>query len=736
MVAGELLVINGIKYIVSKFENKHALKDFIKTYLQNYHDKHKQIKTFLHGGKNLSFKDIYYPLVIKSSHSSERKIKNATDLYLPNAHNHITIIGYAGSGKSTFAKNMFMEVIEKKKGKPFLIELRQLKDHRSIDDYINKMIVKSEETYNSLTKRFQKGGWVFFLDGFDELQKENKSMILSTFIDSYPKNKFILTSRPSSNAEKLERFENYELLSLTDENVIEFTKKQLRFIDESEYIGENLLRSLRVGLENDTIKAFLTNPLLLSIYILTFQKSPDIPQSKNLFYRRVLDALFYQHDAKTKPGFSREKNCDLSQDNLERMLKKFSYRTYTENVYTWRYQELNSALNEVKELLSLDFQPPSLIEDMTTAYALWTEDDGEYAFSHRSFQEFFTCHYIKENSGKEKIYKSLLLQLDNKKSRREINNLLYLLEEIDEESFIKNFKLPLFKKTNEFLQENTAGFLKKYTKYLYSSGTPNSILAKYKPCIDILDNINWLSKGSKYEFQNFIIGTEIAIGARMGIGIEMRIRMGIIEIGVGFEEGIMGIGIGIGIVIGIVEEREMTKEGVKIGAKEVIKEIIKRAGEDIMQKNADKKFDKKVTSQLNRNIYDIACNKATNAKKLMDTSINDSICYLSFLSVITDDLEYIEDYPFIKGHRLTNLLKIPTQFEDSSTLLNNFIEKNKDKFISIDNLPKEILSDIEKKIEPNYKEYKKFIADEITKLQAKLDMYDANNKDDLALLEL
>ncbi len=726
------LVTEGIKFIVGKIDDGFNLKSFIKEYLENYYYKHKKIKTFLHGGKNLDFEEIYYPLSIRFKHPPEKNIiEDAKGLFSTDVHDHITIIGDAGSGKSTFVKNMFMDVIKQQKGIPFLIELRHLKDHDSIADYISKVIVNNEKTYNALTKEFKKGGWVFFLDGFDELQEKSKPKLLSTFIDLYPKNKFILTSRPSSNAEQLERFENYRLSSLTDEDVISFAEKQLKFIDESKNIKADLLRSLKVGLESDNIKEFLANPLLLSIYILTFQKSPDIPKSKNLFYRRVFDALVYQHDAQTKPGFVRSKSCNLDQGDLEKVLKKFSYVTYMKSAYTWNHQDIQSNLDKVKESLNLEFQSSDLIEDMTRAYALWTEDEGEYAFSHRSFQEFFTCNYIKENKEKKKIYEMLVKQLREDNSRNEIHNLVSLLEEIDEESFIENFKLPLFKDINEILQENAEKFLREHIIYLYSYGTPELILKDYKSCTDIADNVHGLRETSKLKLQDFIIGMDmgmgmgIGMGMGMGVGMEMEMEMG------------MKMGMRMGMRMGREMEMEMeigmdmdmdTKMDTGMGmVKNKVELEIKRIIEN-------ENTDEKVISELALSLCSIILEKEQDRKKLNRYLLNIDVCYLGFLSVYTHDIEHIERYPLVKGSRLTILFTLITFLKNSSEKLIDFIEENKNELISIDSLSEDIFLDIEQSIESKYENYKKFIKDEIEELEGKLSKYTDNNNDDLALL--
>ena len=120
-------------------------------------------------------------------------------------------------GKSTLIKHLFLSSIIEKFAIPILIELRYLNDFlTSIEDFIKENIFENKLSHSNgiLNRLLKKGKFVFFLDGFDEIESNIKSQTikeLNTFINKYGKNKFVLTSRPFTNIEFLPLFHNCKI---------------------------------------------------------------------------------------------------------------------------------------------------------------------------------------------------------------------------------------------------------------------------------------------------------------------------------------------------------------------------------------------------------------------------------------------------------------------------------------------------------------------------------------------
>lgn len=321
-------------------------------------------------------------------------------------------------------------------------------DENSLQEYIRNKVLEDciAENPKILDKLFETGKFVFFLDGYDELNTEVKSNIvknLSEFRNKYPSNKFILTTRPYSGIEQLQRFHNYYVkeLSIEDNEISEFVNTQLR--DEVEL--RNKINESIITNSSGHINSFLTNPLLLSLYILTFKSNADIPAKKHIFYRRVIQALFSEHDSQTKVGYIRQKQSGLIQEEFETVLQLFCYLSYFESKFSWDTDFIFEKFKIIKNKSEINFENYKILKDLSSAVALWIEDNGLYSFAHRSLQEYFASLFVKQMTleGKEIVYKKILNRLDKNQIFFESENFLSLLEEMDELNFNKLYYLPL-----------------------------------------------------------------------------------------------------------------------------------------------------------------------------------------------------------------------------------------------------------------------------------------------------
>jgi len=442
-------------------EAKQFIGKGLKKYLNNQQEKYSKVKTLLRGNTPTYLYDIYYPLKLtKKNKDGNIEIILTDSIKKLFCHsNYLTIIGDAGSGKSTLSKHLFLNCIKENLGIPLLVELRYLNEREGkLEEYIIETINQYNISVNHdiLDRLMVKGKFVFFLDGYDELDSITKKKVskkLMEFVNKYHENKFVLTTRPYSNIEHLPLFLNLKMkdLDLKNSEIQGFVYKQLP--NEKE-VAKKIEQSITSN-KSKYIMSFLKNPLLLSLYILTFQSNASIPDKKHIFYGRVINALFSEHDSKSKLGFVREKTCDLSQEEFELILKIFSYLSYFENKFNFDKVYIFEKLKLIKsKYLHLKINNNHFIEDLKSAVAIWTDDDGEFAFAHRSLQEYFACRFIKELSPDEnkRVYEKIIDKyIDSRGPIREIENLLSLLEEMDTLNYRKHFELPILEHLNSII---------------------------------------------------------------------------------------------------------------------------------------------------------------------------------------------------------------------------------------------------------------------------------------------
>lgn len=433
------------------------LNDGILDYLSTSIDKYKDIKTLLHR-QPTSFYDIYYPTKLQWN---DDVITTDSVSQLFNQHNCITIIGDAGSGKSTLVKHLFLSSLLQAYKTPILVTLRDLNIQKSnLEIYIREEILKNKLSPSDdyLNKLLEDGEFLFILDGYDEIKSSEKQEItktLESFIDTYPKNNFILTSRPYSNIEYFKNFQNYLIKDLTRKDQAEFIKLEVK----ENILAEKIIESIQEA-KQKYIDSFLKNSLLLTLYILAYSKNSSIPSNKYIFYRRVFDVLFAEHDSATKIGFEREIKTQLDQESLEKILQIFCFLSYFAHEFNFDKTYVTKILTSIKKnYKNFIFDNNDFIDDMKLTIGLWTEDSGVYSFAHRSMQEYFASTYIQQmdKDSKKKVYEKIT-NFNNGSPLAfmdfDMQNFLSLCYEMDRNNFIQYYSIPVIKKIKQLFVNN------------------------------------------------------------------------------------------------------------------------------------------------------------------------------------------------------------------------------------------------------------------------------------------
>lgn len=459
---------DGIKGIVGELfkgitdEIKFIVNNRILEYQSEEYNRNLYTKTLLHRAQPKKLFDFYIPLHIVDPEKSRlrpqprRKDRISTDSIenLFKLASNITIIGSAGSGKSTIVKYLFINCIQTLFKIPVKIELRYLNDFEgSLIDYVVSNVFKINKLADNdriIDRLLLSGKFVFFLDGYDEVNSAKREKVtkeIDDLVKVYSKNNFLLTSRPYTNIDLLPTFHNFFVSDLIDEEIDEFVKKQLPANEEE--LTEKIIEAIH-NEENRSFRSFLRNPLLLSMFILSFQSYANIPQKRSTFYKQVFDALFSLHDSMSKLAFVREKQSGLSKEKIEEVLALFSFISFFEEKFVFSSSYFNEKLTQIKDRKKhIDFDNEKLIQDLQVAIGIINKEGLEYTFPHRSLQEFFAVDYISNLNAKNKelIYSKILVRINEEIFFfLERNNFYYLLLEEDFVDFTKFVTIPLVNK--------------------------------------------------------------------------------------------------------------------------------------------------------------------------------------------------------------------------------------------------------------------------------------------------
>lgn len=223
-------------------------------------------------------------------------------------------------GKSTITKKMFLDIIDNGYGIPIYLELRRLtKDHCLLHEIgIQLNSLSKEFDTQLLLELIQSGGFVFFLDGYDEIKLSEKTSVtidIQEFISKAGDNTFILTSRPENSLVSFGDFQQVTIEPLKKKEAYELLRKY----DGQGETSSLLIDKLKSG-KYDMIDEFLKNPLLVTLLFVAFDYKQTIPLKKHVFYRQVYDAHFDGHDLSKGGSFIHEKNPNL----ILMILTKFS----------------------------------------------------------------------------------------------------------------------------------------------------------------------------------------------------------------------------------------------------------------------------------------------------------------------------------------------------------------------------------------------------------------------------
>ena len=448
--AGISRLVDNVEKIYRELKEEwnYQARDKINSYLLNMMQRYGEVKTILHGNAPKPFYDVYYPLSLSINTS---RINSPSSRTLFRRRQALIVSADAGSGKSMLVRHLFNSAIRDSYKIPFFIELRYLNSTgMSLEEFISHQVYAHITESERIKKRMLQGGeFIFFFDGYDEVKKDLKQQSINSLKDMqerFTKCKFLISTRPYTQLEMLLNHSTVQIMPLSNDDVQSFIRRQLEDTELSERIVNSITEAQR-----SRFSSFLKNPLLLTLYILTYKNSSEIPSKASVFYRRVIDSLFIEHDSKTKVGFQRERVSKISFDKFYDVMMKFSFVSFFEDKFSF---ETHYACDRISRIISKDlncsFSSEELIEDLKLSFSFWIDDSGELSFAHKSLQEYFCALYIRDlgEAQKQDIYERLLRKADG---GRDVFNLLSILEVVDTTMYLQRYYIPVL---SDFLERS------------------------------------------------------------------------------------------------------------------------------------------------------------------------------------------------------------------------------------------------------------------------------------------
>lgn len=410
-----------------------SLAASFKTYVNGIAERHSKCRSFFYRTDPVMLYQFYVPIGVEMRN---RKLKSTTSSALFQTP-HVIIQGTGGSGKSVLSRHLLLDILRTGARIPILIELRSLNQNpQSVLDLVSESLSLCGLRIGKdvIEDGLRKGFFALLFDGFDELNAELRSEVADEIRQLATKGKkswMLVTSRPDSIFGSWAEFVIYKASPLSLDQAVALVDKVP--------LDEELKIRFRKDLQDRLFakhRSFLSNPLLLSIMLLTYQDAADIPNKVSVFYSQAFEALFQRHDA-WKGGYRRQRKSDLDIHDFAKLFSAFSILAYDKRKFTFSSSEAVSMMKRAIELASVKAKAELFIEDCIQAVCLLVEDGLMVSYAHRSFQEFFAAKFISEAST---VLKQKLLGRVG--GNLGVDSVIRLLHELQPEFVQAEFILP------------------------------------------------------------------------------------------------------------------------------------------------------------------------------------------------------------------------------------------------------------------------------------------------------
>lgn len=410
-------------------------------YCTNVIKKYCRARTFFIRDEPQYLEDFYVAASIIKSRNT--RVEKAGVSALSKISRRCVVTGSGGSGKTIFMRHLLHNAIETGAGYPVFIELRAVNEMQDVA--LEKLIAKFMKEHgfplheDLAVKSLKEGLLIVLLDGFDEVvfSKRKQLEIEIKKLGSTSTSQIVVSSRADMALEGWDGFSNIKIAPLEIDEACDLIKK----ITFEEEIKTRFIEKLREGLFK-THKYFLSNPLLLSIMLLTYGDSADIPKKFASFYEQAYTALFQKHDA-LKSGFRRQRNTDLDIYGFSKLFSAFSAITYEQRAF--RFSTLD-AINYAKQANRVSgfhgVDPEGFLDDARQAVCLLVEDGLDISFVHRSFQEYFVAKFIAEAEGSLQKKYVKKISSNNAGHSLDVDNVIKILYEISPSIVEDNYLIP------------------------------------------------------------------------------------------------------------------------------------------------------------------------------------------------------------------------------------------------------------------------------------------------------
>lgn len=341
---------------------------------------------------------------------------------------HIVLIGAPGSGKTTILQHLGLSLVptwrqQKREHSrlphlpyrlPMLLFLREhaaaiaknrqfsLADAVQIDLFHRQPTKRRKEWIEG---ELNEGQCLVLLDGLDEVADELARQLVVEWVNrqilAYPRNRFIITSRPYGyRAYPLERVMVLDVHPFTQGQIHQFLhawycqdlirrtgKDDPAVRTSAQQAADDLLVVLR---SNQDLYALTVNPLLLTMLVTVHSyHERQLPDSRAELYQDICAAFL------GKRRQAHQITQTLRADQRQVVLQVLAYEMMHQEIQEIRQHAAQTKIKEPLRRISPALDPARFLQDIEQESGLLLQRKvGIYTFVHRTFQEYLAAVHV------------------------------------------------------------------------------------------------------------------------------------------------------------------------------------------------------------------------------------------------------------------------------------------------------------------------------------------------------
>lgn len=339
-------------------------------------------------------------------------------------YSRLFILGKPGAGKTTFLKYLTLQTCKGSILKtPIFISLMEWAEtHLEIIPFLVKQfeICNFPDAGVFIKNILDNGNALVLFDGLDEVKKEDnqRSQMIQKIVDfikHYTKNQICLTCRPATTDYSFEQLTYLEIADFNDPQIRQFVVK---WYQNEESKQKQFFNEFNKP-ENKRLHELARTPLLLTLLLLAFDETLCFPSRKIDLYKEGVDALLKKWS--TSRNIRRDEIYrGLSPRRKEQMLARLAAQNFESRKYFVRKDTLVKQIDYyLSQLPKSDIKGEpdgeAVLKAIEEQHGLLVEcAKGMYSFSHLTFQEYFTAHYIVDNASMGTIKKLIHNHMNDK----------------------------------------------------------------------------------------------------------------------------------------------------------------------------------------------------------------------------------------------------------------------------------------------------------------------------------